>query len=336
MDMDKEKIRNFAKNYIKGRLRFSEFAITNSCVARCSFCDIWKQKPKIFTDRRDALRAIDRLADFGVSHLTLTGGEPLLHPDAIDFSRHATRRNINNAMLVAAPRLLLRNDMIPRLEDAGCDLVSISYDSGDPETMAKSRRIDNIMTDMSDALRALSKTRLTTMASVLIWSDNYDKLENVCKGARELGFDVISLNYPTFSESRVYTLGGEGVRMTRANVINALEAAIELKKTGKYNIINSPVSMRNIINYLKDPKTAKYPCFGGERVMFVDWFCDVHPCMQLDSVLGNILTIDEGRLKQPSCNKCNMSWYRDFSVFFHGARGVAVLFESIINAGKLL
>ena len=334
--MDKEKTRNITKNFLTRRLRCAEFAITNACIAKCSFCNIWRQSPKVFTEKAKALNTIDRLADVGVSHLTLTGGEPLLHPDIIELVRRATSRHVNNATLVAAPRLLMRKDTIARLEDAGCDLVSISYDSGDPETMAKSRCIENIMRDMEEAVNAISKTSLKTMASVLIWTDNYDRLEDVCKGAADMGFNVISLNYPTFSESKVYTLGGEGVDMSRANVIRALEDAIKLKRARKYNIINSVVSMKNIVNYLKDPKTAKYPCYGGEHVLFVDWFCDVRPCMQLEYVIGNMATIEERDLNLHPCNKCNMSWYRDFSTFFHGLRSIPAIIESVTSFGKLL
>jgi len=334
--MDKEKTRNITKNFLHRRLRCTEFAITNACIAKCSFCNIWRQSPKVFTEKSKALDTIDRLADFGVSHLTLTGGEPLLHPDIIEFVQRATARHVNNAVLVAAPRLLMRKDMIPRLEDAGCDLVSISYDSGDPQIMAKSRCIENIMSDMEDAMNAISKTSLKTMASVLIWNDNYDRLEEVCKGATAMGFNVISLNYPTFSESRVYTLGGEGVSLTRENVIDALEDAINIKKARKYDIINSIVSMKNIINYLKDPKTTKYPCYGGKRVLFVDWFCDVRPCMQLEYIIGNMSDIEERDLNLRPCNKCNMSWYRDFSTFFHGARSIPAIVESVSRTGKLL
>ena len=334
--MDKNKINNIVKNFITGRLRVSEFAITNCCIARCSFCDIWKQTPKVFTKKEQALQTIDRLADLGVSHLTLTGGEPLLHPNIIDFVSRATAKNMNNAVLVAAPALLMRNDAISRLEAAGCDIVSISYDSGDPVIMAKSRQIENIIADMGAALNAIKKTDLKTMASVLIWNDNYDRIDEVCKGAQDMGFDIISLNYPTFSESHVYTLGGEGVNMSRENVIHALEDAIELKKAKKYNIINTVTSMKNIISYLQDPITIKYPCYGGERVLFVDWFCDVHPCMQLEQSLGNIMSVTAKDLKLPECNKCNMSWYRDFSTLFCGLRSIPALCEAIASNGKIM
>ncbi|MDR2398007.1 MAG: radical SAM protein, partial [Spirochaetaceae bacterium] len=312
------KNRNIFKNYIRGKLRFAEFAITNACIAKCSFCEIWKQQPKVFVDKEKALTAIDRMADFGVSHLTITGGEPLLHPEVIALVERATQRKMNNAVLNAAPQLLLREDMLTRLEDAGCDLLSISFDSGDPVTMAESRQIPNIMETMAKALELVQKTSLKTMASVLIWNDNYHKLEEVCQRAAAMGFTCISLNYPTFSQSQVYPLGGAGISLSRDKVIHGLSEGIRLKQSGKHKILNSVISMQNIINYLKDPALARYPCYGGEHVLFVDWFFDVRPCMQLPQVLGNILTMEERAFKRPPCNDCNMSWYRDFSMFFHG------------------
>ena len=86
--------------------------------------------------------------------------------------------------------------------------------------------------------------------------------------------------------------------------------------------------------YLKDPSTVRYECLGGSRVMFVDWFCDVRPCMQLPQVLGNILTMTKDDFKRAPCNDCNMSWYRDFSTFLHGAKSFPVYWESITSASS--
>jgi MoaA/NifB/PqqE/SkfB family radical SAM enzyme len=290
----------------------------------------------VFVNREKALTAINRLADFGVGHITITGGEPLMHPDVVDFVREATRRRMNNAVLNAAPVLLMRGDILRRLEDAGCDLLSISFDSGDPVTMAASRKIPDIMQQMAQAMELVKKTSLKTMASVLIWNDNYDKLEAVCQRAVNMGYDFISLNYPTFSRSGVYPLGGEGISLSRENVIAGLEEAIRLKRSGRYPIVNLPASMRNIINYLRDPGSARFGCYGGRRVLFVDWFFDVRPCMQLPDVLGNILDMDESVLLRPPCNKCNMSWYRDFSMYYHGLRSLPVFIESASGSRKLL
>ena len=336
MDQAFRKRANIAKNYLTGKLRCAEFAVTNACIAQCTFCDIWKQQPKVFTDKAKTLRAIDRLAGFGVSHLTLTGGEPLLHPDIIDFVARAASNRINNSVLASAPRLVIRGDMPARLEQAGCDLLSLSLDSGDPQIMAASRNIDNIMGEMEQAIKAVKRTRLKSMASVLIWNSNYDRLGEVCQRALDMGFDYIALNYPTFSQSGVYELGGEGISLSREHVVEALESAIELKRSKKYGIINSTASMRNIINYLRDPSTVRFQCFGGSRVMFIDWFFDVRPCMQLPDVLGNVLTMEEKDFGYPPCNQCNMSWYRDFSTLFCGARSLPALFEQLSRSGGLL
>jgi MoaA/NifB/PqqE/SkfB family radical SAM enzyme len=192
------------------------------------------------------------------------------------------------------------------------------------------------MGEMAKAMELVKKTRLKTMASVLIWNDNFNKLEEVCTRAKNMGYDFISLNYPTFSKSQVYPLGGDAINFSKDDVIHGLEEGIRLRKTGKYGIINSEISMRNIIRYLRDPASVKYYCHGGTHVLFVDWFFDVRPCMQLPDVLGNILTMKEKDLHRPPCNNCNMSWYRDFSTFFQGLRSIPILFESALNTRGLL
>ena len=325
------KARSIFRQFLTGKPKVAEFAITNSCIAKCTFCDIWKQKPKVFIDRQKGLDVIDRLSDHGVVQLTITGGEPLLHPHVTDFVQRATDRKMHNAVLNAAPQLLLRNDIVKRLEDAGNDMISISFDSGDPVVMAESRNIPNIMDDMAKAMEVISRTKIKTMASVLIWNNNYDKLEDVCIRAKNMGFNIISVNYPTFSQSQVYPLGGDGISLSREKVIHGLESVIRLRKTKKYGIINSPSSIKNIIHFLKDPKLVKYHCLGGTRVLFVDWFFNAHPCMQLPHTLGNVLTMEEKDYKMFPCNECNMSWYRDFSAMFHGVKSIPVWFESLAN-----
>ena len=327
--MAQGKTRNIFKKYLSRKLKVAEFAITNACIAKCTFCEIWKQQPKVFVDREKALTAIDRLADNGTVHITFTGGEPLLHPDIVDFVRRASERKMHSAVLDAAPQLLFRNDIVKRLEDAGNDMISISLDSGDPKTMEESRQIPNIMEDISKAVELIGKTKVKTMASVLIWNDNYDKLEEICISAKNMGFNFVSINYPTFSKSQIYPLGGEGISLSRNKVIHGLESVIELRKTGKYGIINTEASMKNIIRFLRDPATVRYKCLGGTNVLFVDWFFDVRPCMQLPTVLGSILTMEEKDFRTPSCNECNMSWYRDFSAMFQGLKSIPVWLQSM-------
>lgn len=324
------KRRNMLRHFMRGDMRFAEFAITNRCVAKCSFCSIWQQQPKVNADRESALRVIDNLADMGVSHITLTGGEPLLHPDIIEFVQRCTDRDVHSSVLDACPTLITA-DKLARLDEAGANMISISLDSDDPKVLEESRRIPNIMAELEAALGRIGPTGIASMASILIWNNNHDRMEQLFRKATDMGFDLISVNYPTFSESVVYPLGGEGISLPRERVIESLESVIELKESGRFTIVNQVTSMRNIIDYLRDPASVRYPCFGGHRVMFVDWFFDVRPCMQLPDVLGNMLTMKKEDLRKVACNSCNMSWYRDFSVAFNGIRSLPAYWELLTS-----
>jgi MoaA/NifB/PqqE/SkfB family radical SAM enzyme len=328
------KHKNILKTFLNGSMRLAEFAVTNVCIAKCSFCDIWKQRPRQFVDKEKGLLAIDKLADFGVAHITLTGGEPLIHPNIIDFAKKCTSRNIHNVVLDSAPELITEA-ILDGLDEARSDMISISFDSDDPKVFEESRRIPNILRDIEDAVKRMKRTKIKSMASILIWNNNHDRMEKLFIKAKDMGFDLISVNYPTFSKSVLYPLGGEGISLSRGSVIKSLQSIIELKKQKKYTIINSIASMQNIIQYLTDPSTVRYACLGGNRVMFVDWFCDVRPCMQLPNVLGNILTMTKDDFATEPCNRCNMSWYRDFSTFFHGVKSFPVYLESVTSSKGL-
>jgi MoaA/NifB/PqqE/SkfB family radical SAM enzyme len=208
-------------------------------------------------------------------------------------------------------------------------VISVSFDSGDPETMAKNRQIDGIMDEMRRAMEAVKRTSMNSMASVLIWNDNYDKIESVCRSALDMGFDYIALNYPTFSDSDVYELGGAGISLSKKNVIQALETAIRLRKEQHMPFINLAGSMHNVADYMRDPDSVKYRCLGGRRVLFLDWFFQVHPCMQLPDILGDIFMMREKDLLLLPCNRCNMSWYRDISAFFHGFHSLPLIREAV-------
>ena len=174
--------------------------ITNVCIAKCTFCAIWKQKPKVFVAKEKALLAIDKLADLGVSHITLTGGEPLMHPNIIAFVSQCTSRNIYNTVLDAAPSLIT-DDRLDLLDQAGNDMISISFDSEDPKVLEESRQIPHIMRDVEDAVKRIKRTRIKSMASILIWNNNHDQMEKVFAKATDMGFDLISISYPTFAYS---------------------------------------------------------------------------------------------------------------------------------------
>jgi MoaA/NifB/PqqE/SkfB family radical SAM enzyme len=315
-----------AWQYLTGNYRACEFALTNICVSQCSFCNIWKQQPKIMVNTQKALITIDKLADLGVRFITITGGEPLIHPDVADLVAKCTERGIATAVLNADPRLIT-GERIGKLKKAGLDFLCISVDHYNDEVEYESRKIANLLGHISTALPNVKYAGIKTIASVLISNFNHNELGKLFDKCVGLGFDSISINYPEHSLSHVYELGGQMVQLTPEEIITALEEVIRLKRKG-YPVINAVPSMNNIIKYLHNEK-LDFLCRGGNRVLFVDWFFNVYPCMHLADKLGTVFGLDKQKLLKKQCNDCGMSWYRDFSIYFEGAKSLKAFIGSI-------
>jgi MoaA/NifB/PqqE/SkfB family radical SAM enzyme len=67
------------------------YYITNRCNARCGFCEIWKETPKIDAAADDVVRNLADARTAGCRFVDFTGGEPLLHPDLPRFCTEAKR-----------------------------------------------------------------------------------------------------------------------------------------------------------------------------------------------------------------------------------------------------
>lgn len=325
---------NFVRGLLRNKIRFCEFALTNTCSAQCSFCTIWQQKPKVSVDIDKALKTIDRLAKLHVKFITLTGGEPIIHPHVEDIVQRCTDRGMISSVLLADPRLLTENKL-NALSKAGVDMIAISMDHYEDSVLYESRKIEGLTSKIEDAVsRINAKGGIDSMASILISTYNHKSLEVLFERVKEIGFTSIAINYPEFSQSPVYTLGGEGINLTKQEVAAALEDVIRLKKKG-YNIVNPELSIKNIISYLVG-NGSKYKCYGGSRVLFVDWYFHVHPCMHLADNYGDILDMKEKDLKKKSCDACNMSWYRDISIYFSGIKSIRPILSIVRDMSKFI
>jgi organic radical activating enzyme len=107
---------------------------TRRCNLSCTYCnefdDISQPVPT-----RDVLRRVDLLSALGTSIVTLSGGEPLLHPD-LDAIVAAIRQRGMIATLITNGYLLTA-DRITRLNRAGLDHLQISVDNVMPDDVSK-------------------------------------------------------------------------------------------------------------------------------------------------------------------------------------------------------
>jgi MoaA/NifB/PqqE/SkfB family radical SAM enzyme len=80
-------------------------------------------------------RRVDLLANLGTSIVTMSGGEPLLHPQLDEIIEHLRRRGIIAGMITNG--YLLTADRIRNLNEAGLDHMQISIDNVMPDEVSK-------------------------------------------------------------------------------------------------------------------------------------------------------------------------------------------------------
>ncbi|HEY6290799.1 MAG TPA: radical SAM protein [Terriglobia bacterium] len=104
------------------------------CNLACTYCNEFDDFSKP-VPTGEMLRRVDRLADLGTSIITISGGEPLLHPDLDAIIRHIRRRGLLAGMITNG--YLLVPGRIKRLNRAGLDHLQISIDNVMPDEVSK-------------------------------------------------------------------------------------------------------------------------------------------------------------------------------------------------------
>ncbi len=108
--------------------------VTRRCNLACTYCNEYDNFSKP-VPTAELLHRIDLLAALGTTVVTLTGGEPLLHPELEKVIGHIRRSGIVAVMVTNG--YLLTIDRIKKLNKAGLDRMQISVDNILPDAASK-------------------------------------------------------------------------------------------------------------------------------------------------------------------------------------------------------
>jgi MoaA/NifB/PqqE/SkfB family radical SAM enzyme len=104
------------------------------CNLDCAYCNEYDRTSEP-VPTEEMLRRIDKLGALGTSIITLSGGEPMLHPD-LDVIVARIRKRGAMATLITNG-LLLSPSRIRKLNSAGLDYLQISIDNVAPDAVSK-------------------------------------------------------------------------------------------------------------------------------------------------------------------------------------------------------
>jgi MoaA/NifB/PqqE/SkfB family radical SAM enzyme len=155
------------------------------CNLSCCYCNEYDDhSPPVPTG--EMLRRVDRLASLGTGIITISGGEPLLHPDLEVIVGHIRRRGAIATLITNG--YLLTLDRILRLNRAGLDHLQISLDNVLPDNVSvKSLKV------LDQKLRWLASEAtfdVTVNSVVGAGVRNPSDALTIAQRARELGFST--------------------------------------------------------------------------------------------------------------------------------------------------
>jgi MoaA/NifB/PqqE/SkfB family radical SAM enzyme len=104
------------------------------CNLDCGYCNEYDDvsKPVPLDEMK---RRLDLLADMGTSVITISGGEPLMHPEIEDVIRHIRKRGMIAGMITNG--FLLSEKRVHSLNAAGLEHLQISIDNVTPDEVSK-------------------------------------------------------------------------------------------------------------------------------------------------------------------------------------------------------
>ena len=276
---------------------------TRRCNLSCEYCneydDFSKPVPLETMKQR-----IDHLARLGTSIVTLSGGEPTLHPDLDAIISHIRRRGMIAGMITNG--YLLTADRIQRLNHAGLDHLQISIDNVMPDDVSKK------------SLKVLDK-KLQLLAE---HADFHVNINSVVGGGIRNPHDALVVGRRAVQLGFTSTIGiiHDGGGQLRPLGADEREVFLKMKALEKRHYSRFNWFQNNIA----DGKPNDWRCRAGARYLYICEDGLVHYCSQQRGYPGiplekySIADIRREFLTQKGCAPhCTVSCVHQVSYMDH-------------------
>ncbi|HAJ56650.1 MAG TPA: hypothetical protein DCL35_02645 [Candidatus Omnitrophica bacterium] len=166
-----------------------EFHVSYSCRNNCVFCseyDQMRSMPGHFVDKAIFLRNIRNYAQKGARHITLTGGEPSLHPDFLDMIRLA--KGMGLTVYVSSNGGKFASGRFCRAALPHIDEISFSLHGPDAAVHNAHTRNNKSFDTLMRAIRNIERAPFTPalFINTVVTNNNIDALERTVRLATRI------------------------------------------------------------------------------------------------------------------------------------------------------
>jgi MoaA/NifB/PqqE/SkfB family radical SAM enzyme len=280
------------------------------------------------------------LARNGVKMVSITGGEPLLHPRFLDLCRAVHDREMT-VSYIATNGTLLDDQTARGLSRLDVNIVGLSMDRFDGNGFGLTRRY-NVRKAVVRAKGLLDRYGISSYAGVLP-GRTPEELRAVLARCAGLGFSRVVVSYPQCRMGSSYRAAADGPdtaldAVALGDIIGALRA--EKRNGHGLSFFNTEVNLDELAKAAGGRRTA-FDCPAGKWQFYLDWELDVYRCFNDGLRLGNALEMDGLDFECRACDGCTQQSYLDYASFFRAYEFVNGLRTGILGAdgarlGRLL
>jgi MoaA/NifB/PqqE/SkfB family radical SAM enzyme len=239
----------------------AHMVVTRRCNLACTYCSEFDDFSKP-VPTEELFKRIDKLAALGTTVITMTGGEPLLHPD-LDRVIARIRSHRIIAILVTNG-YLLNVERIQRLNHAGVDHMQISVDNVKPDDVSKKSL--KVLDKRLQWLAEHAEFRVSIHSVLGACTENPEEAFTIAKRATELGL-ISTAGIVHDSAGQLKPLNPE-----QRDVLTRIDA---LKKKSKFSAAWHNPWRENLIRGLPND----WHCGAGGRHLYICEDGLVHYCM---------------------------------------------------------
>lgn len=238
--------------------------LTNRCVLRCVYCNIWNTHKKELSFN-EVVYLLNQLSELGTQTISFSGGEPMLRKDIGEILEQTKKRNISTEM--NSTGAFIEED-IKKLKYL--DFLKISLD-GPGEINCFTRGESSYETAIRAAEVAKSNN-LRFIFTVTLTRHNIRHVDSLVEIAEKYG-TLVSFQ-PLKSLSRG-VVDISGLSPCQDDYRQAISKLIMLKRQNNPYLRNSLIGLYHIYDW---PNYKKIACWAGKIFCVIDTDGTVYPC----------------------------------------------------------
>ncbi len=165
---------------------------TYKCNLKCKHCYSEAgniSKTELSTE--EAMKVVDQIADFGVTSLAFSGGEPLMRKDFFKVARHAVDSGLYVSL--ATNGTLLTEENAKKLKEIGLHYVEVSLDGANAKTHDYFRGKRGAFDQTMQGIKNCLKEDICTCIAITGTKNNLTEIPTVLEMAENMGIDRFTL-----------------------------------------------------------------------------------------------------------------------------------------------